>query len=315
MIVWGGEGDETGSELFSDGAAYDPETERWRMLASSPIAARRYHVAAWTGTEMLVVGGVDERDGAKYSPASDSWEMVSVSPIPMGPPAGAPIEGVVGSVWTGEQLVVWHVASDQLAAYDPGVDEWTLLPPTGLPVDNGALRWNGEEVYAFGAHVASYPSDNELLVSRLRDGQWQQLPSAEFSTPEHNIAARAILTGWASDHFVAWSGDGRQGLTLAFAPDEGGWRQIARNPDPPCDGQGEPIQAYDAIISFGWCGPNAAIYEPSNGSWTAFEVTGYPTARYTIWTGTEVLNWGDTCCYGTGGEPFTVRAWRSSPPS
>ena len=36
--------------------------------------------------------------------------------------------------------------------------------------------------------------------------------------------------------------------------------------------------------------------------------------RYAVWTGAEVLNWGDTCCYGTGGRPFTARAWRYTPP-
>ena len=315
VIVWGGEGNETGSVQFGTGAAYNPATDSWRGVADAPISPRRYHIAVWTGTELIIAGGVDERDGARYSPATDSWDLISESPIPLGPPAGAPSEGLIGSVWTGDELFVWHVTTDQLAFYDPGADTWTALPPTGLSVDNGALRSDGEEIYAFGAHLASYPADNELRVARLRDGQWQELPSAQFSTPEYNIPAQATLTQWASDRFVAWSGSGREGLTLAFTPDEDAWTEIARNPDPPCEGQGEPIQAGTAIISFGWCGPTAAIFGASNGSWTPFEVTGYPTARYTVWTGTEIVNWGDTCCYGSGGQPFTVNAWRKEPPS
>jgi len=314
VIVWGGEGNETGSVQFGNGAAYNPASDSWRAIEDAPITPRRYHVAAWTGVEMLVVGGVDERDGAKYFPATDSWELVSESPIPIGPPAGLPIEGAIGSAWTGDQLVVWHVATDQLAAYDPESDQWTLLPPTGLKVDNGALRWNGVDVYAFGDHMSSYPQDRELLVLRLRDGQWQQLPSAEFSTTEDIVAAGATLTQWAGDRFISWSMSGQDGLTRGLVPDDDAWAELARNPHPPCDGQGEPIQADDAIISFGWCGSNAAIYEPSNGSWTTFEVTGSPTARYTVWTGVEIINWGDTCCYGTGGQAFTVDAWRKEPP-
>lgn len=314
MIVWGGEGNETGSVLYADGAAYDPATDSWHEIADAPIAARRYHVAVWTGIEMLVVGGVGETDGAKYAPATDTWDLISESPIPLGPRPGASSEGLIGSVWTGDELVVWHVGTDQVAAYDPEVDEWTLFPSTGLPVDNGALRWNGDHIYAFGTQLALYPANAELLAFVLDDGLWQSVSSVGFSTPEYNVEARPTLTQWTSGRFVAWSGSGHEALTWSFDPAAGVWTQTARNPDPPCEGQGEPIQAGDSIISFGWCGPTASILDAETDTWTPFAVAGYPTARYTVWTGTEIVNWGDTCCYGNLGQPFSVDAWRVTPP-
>ena len=58
MIVWGGFGT-TGP--LDDGAAFDPTTGEWRVIAQAPIDARSLPQVAWTGSEMLVVGGYHER--------------------------------------------------------------------------------------------------------------------------------------------------------------------------------------------------------------------------------------------------------------
>jgi hypothetical protein len=312
MIVWGGEGDEAGSTLFSDGAAYDPDEDSWRLLAAAPLSGRRNHVAAWTGDEMLIVGGVDERDGASYEPKSDTWTQIAESPIPVGPGPGAPIEGAVGWVWTGSELAVWHTATDQLASYRPNTDEWSLLPPTGFQGD-GVLRWDGEAVHAFATTTSDYPSD-VAEAARLTDGRWTPLAPSEFSTETYIVSAVPKLTAWAGDRFLAWSGSGSDGKTLSFRPGDDAWTEMQPIPLPPCEGQGEPVQADGQVFAFGWCGPNAATFDHASETWESFTVTGYPTARTTVWTGTELLNWGDTCCYGTGGAPFTsVDAWRLEP--
>ena len=312
MIVWGGEGDEAGSVLFADGAAYDPVEDNWSLLSPAPISGRRYHVAAWTGEEMLIVGGVDERDGASYEPKSDTWRQIAESPIPAGPGVGAPIEGTVGSVWTGSELVVWHVPTDELASYTPDTDEWSLLPPTGLQGE-GVLRWDGEAVYAFGTKTRDYPSD-VAEGARLTEGGWEPLTPTEFSTETSIVSAVPKLTAWAGDRFLAWSGSGSDGKTLSFRPGEDAWTEIEPIPVPSCEAQGEPVQADDQIFAFGWCGPSAATFDHASQTWRSFTVTGFPTARSTVWTGTELLNWGDTCCYGTGGAPFASMAgWRRDP--
>jgi len=245
MIVWGGEADETGTTVYSDGAGYDPEEDAWRPLAPSPLSGRRYHVAVWTGEEMLIFGGVNERDGAAYRPDTDSWEPLAASPVPLGPSAGAPIEGVTGWVWTGTEMIVWHVPTDLVASYNPDTDQWRELPATGLGADNGVLRWSREAVYAFGATIETYPEGNELLVARLGDGRWESLASTEFSTETNINAAIPKLTAWAGDRFVAWSNSGQEGKTLAFQPVGGAWTEIAKVPVPSCEGQGEPSRRTD----------------------------------------------------------------------
>ncbi|GAC1356357.1 MAG: hypothetical protein NVSMB47_09800 [Polyangiales bacterium] len=68
MIVWGG-------GASGDGARYDPIRDTWQAV--SPKGAptvRGGHSAVWTGTEMIVYGGVTGDpvtplgDGGRYTP-------------------------------------------------------------------------------------------------------------------------------------------------------------------------------------------------------------------------------------------------------
>src|SRR3954467_9154717 len=117
-IVWGGRIDpsggiataagpkDAGSGAVGDGAEYDVGRDRWRTISRSPLVSRYDAVAAWTGTEMLVVGGGRtgsgpdgsfdfRRDGAAYNPATDTWRSLPDAP-------GCPVFGT----WTGTTLVV-----------------------------------------------------------------------------------------------------------------------------------------------------------------------------------------------------------------
>ena len=78
VLVWGGM---TGSVLTQvappHGEAYDPAANRWTALPQSPLRGRSQPVAAWTGTEMIVSGGMISgprepalfTDGAAFTPA------------------------------------------------------------------------------------------------------------------------------------------------------------------------------------------------------------------------------------------------------
>ena len=77
MIVWGGAGP---SFNFADGARFNPTANGnagvWTPLpALSAPAARSNQTAVWTGTEMIVWGGVDALqlgDGARYNPVANT---------------------------------------------------------------------------------------------------------------------------------------------------------------------------------------------------------------------------------------------------
>ena len=105
MIVWGGF---SGSRLFSDGAAFDPATDRWSKLPRSPLSPRIAPVGVWTGREMLVFGGSGSRaslsDGAAFDPTTGSWRRLAPIPSSLG-------GNLTGSgsyaVWTGTTMLAW----------------------------------------------------------------------------------------------------------------------------------------------------------------------------------------------------------------
>jgi len=310
MIVWGGWGDGIGSTQYADGAAYNPATGSWRMITGAPLNARRYHLAAWTGSEMLIVGGDRLRDGAAYDPATDSWRSIADIPIPV---SDEPVTTATSSVWTGEELIVWHVKTDEVAAYSPVADEWRELSPVGLDIDTGVLRVAGSSLYAFGADVSAYPGRVPLLGAVLGGDNWRALPAAAMWTDEYNIAASPEYTAWIGDRFLAWTDSGPNGRTLEYLPAAGDWVDAPPIPTPGCEANGSPVLLDGRVLAFNWCGVSA-LYDPANRSWTPVTIGGNGDARYAVWTGSELLNWGDTCCYGSGGEAFTVHAWRYVPP-
>src|SRR5438876_2051471 len=101
MIVWGG----YGNAVFNTGGRYNPVTDSWTATSTTnPPDARYYHTAVWTGSEMIVWGGIDEsgnysNTGGKYNPVTDSWTATSTTNVPerrAGPTA----------VWTGSDMII-----------------------------------------------------------------------------------------------------------------------------------------------------------------------------------------------------------------
>lgn len=70
VLTWGGGC--CGADVAA-GAAYNPSTDSWSRLPAGPLAARQRTTGAWTGIELVIVGGnnVDAKvfaDAAAYTP-------------------------------------------------------------------------------------------------------------------------------------------------------------------------------------------------------------------------------------------------------
>ena len=57
LVVWGGIGFGGGRQTRDDGAAYDPATDTWRMLADAPLESRWGSAMAWIDDLLVVAGG------------------------------------------------------------------------------------------------------------------------------------------------------------------------------------------------------------------------------------------------------------------
>jgi len=151
-LIWGG-GD--GTNEFADGVAYDPSTDTYRALADSPLSARRVP-GVWTGTEMIMLGGVSggdltgnagnaESDGAAYNPMTDTWRLTK---------PGFAHPGFV-PVWTGTLII--QFAKGGAVWYDPATDEWSSgdMMFGEVPHEDRSPVWTGSVVVFLGAYPNS----------------------------------------------------------------------------------------------------------------------------------------------------------------
>src|ERR1043166_4865679 len=72
-------------------------------IANAPIG-RVNHTAVWTGSEMIVWGGLGNlsvfNTGGRYDPSTDSWVATSTSNAPTARDSHS-------AVWTGSAMIVW----------------------------------------------------------------------------------------------------------------------------------------------------------------------------------------------------------------
>jgi N-acetylneuraminic acid mutarotase len=155
MIVWGGMNLSTHT-YYNTGGIYDPATDTWTAVSvQGAPAARRFHSAIWTGSRMIVWGGVGDAGlfstGGIYDPATNTWAPTSTY--------GAPIRRITHSaVWTGSRMIVWggvEYFSTPVGTggiYDPATNTWAPTNTSGAPVsrsDHGAV-WTGSRMVIWG---------------------------------------------------------------------------------------------------------------------------------------------------------------------
>ncbi|MEI6341327.1 MAG: hypothetical protein WCR07_05175 [Verrucomicrobiota bacterium] len=156
LLIFGGEG--SSGELAA-GAAL-PMTGgitpgAWRSLSpTNAPGARSGHTAIWTGSRMIVWGGVRNGvrlgDGASYNPATDTWSPIATNAAPSARSGHA-------AVWTGQEMIVHGGDSGAgplatTAAYDPATDTWRSLdgPVSPLARVGAGAAWAGDELLVFG---------------------------------------------------------------------------------------------------------------------------------------------------------------------
>ena len=209
-IVWGGQ-TPNGYRNFSDGAAYDPDTGRWRELAPSTVEDERLareqasRSAVWTGTEVLLWGGAAGSharpdNGAAYNPATDSWRALARSPVWS--------LGRHSAVWTGTEMIVfggiWGDEPTGAAAYNPRTDAWRTLPEAPIELRHShAAAWTGTEMVIWGGRVDTGSHVNDGAAFDPATDSWRVLPESPLAPREQSVAGvidgRVFLWGGTID--------------------------------------------------------------------------------------------------------------------
>src|SRR3990170_6710074 len=78
MVVWAS----NSPDGPVDAAVYDPSTDSWRRLPAGPLGKREGYASAWTGEELIVVGGslgdtLAKPVAAALDPRTGSWRLLA----------------------------------------------------------------------------------------------------------------------------------------------------------------------------------------------------------------------------------------------
>ncbi|HEV7207597.1 MAG TPA: hypothetical protein VGN54_02530, partial [Mycobacteriales bacterium] len=166
MFIWGGY-DHVAQDRFhatATGALYIPASRTWRALPPAPLPARVYPTAAWTGSEVVVLGGRPAvstaadgyLDAAAYNPATKRWRTLPVIPSQAGHTVTNSVALAAANhiyAWLSWQHTEQHgdmstgSAGTDLLRYDPSTEHWTRLATTGdTPRGLSDPVWTGQEI-------------------------------------------------------------------------------------------------------------------------------------------------------------------------
>ncbi len=134
MIVFGADLDtgNASATRSARGAAYDPASDSWRLIAPYPLSPQATAVA-WTGGEMVAWDYALR--AAAYDPGTDRWR--SLAPVPLDFSECYP-----STAYAAGTILAWYCG--QVAELDVGTGTWTESTPpmapgfrSGLPVAAG----------------------------------------------------------------------------------------------------------------------------------------------------------------------------------
>src|SRR5690606_19252808 len=139
------------------GAIYAPRTDKWSPVANDPASPRPRELASavWTGTHILVVGGLERnqylRDAALYDPKSNRWTSIESAPTPRA-------RGIAGSV-DGVVVLLQGITSNgntEVAAerYDLDKKRWSVAGDGGDSSGHwsSAIAFGKDGVFVYGGN-------------------------------------------------------------------------------------------------------------------------------------------------------------------
>ncbi len=266
--------------------------------------ARHAHGAVWTGSSMMVWGGLSGtiplNSGGIYDAGNDAWTTI----VTVGAPAARRGHALA---WTGSRLVVWGGQSDAFLAtgglYSPTNQSWTATATAGAPQGRTehAYAWTTARLFVWGGRN----EDGLLSDGATYDpigNLWQATPA--IGAP---AARRGATATWCGDRVIVFGGQGTAGElnTGAMLPFAGG---VTQGTWQPLSTTGAPLarQGHTAVWTgtrlIVWGGKvggvpldSGAAYDPATDTWTALPTENAPSARsghVAVWTGREMVVFG-----------------------
>jgi N-acetylneuraminic acid mutarotase len=261
---------------------------------------RDHHTAVWTGSEMIVWGGIGfpvySNTGASYNPSTDSWTATSTTNAPDAR------DGHTG-IWTGSEMIVWGGTGNSFfntgGRYNPSTDSWTATSTTNAPDarDGHTAVWTGSEMIVWGGYDGRNPNLNSGGRYNPRTDSWTS--TSTTNAPAAREKHTAVWTGnemivWGGFSISYWNTGGR------YNPNSDSWVATSITNAP--EGRFEHTAVWTGSDMIVWGGDNntstfnsGGRYSPASNTWAATSITNAPSARSdhtAIWAANEMIVWG-----------------------
>ncbi|MEX0827175.1 MAG: PQQ-binding-like beta-propeller repeat protein [Acidimicrobiia bacterium] len=221
--------------------AYQPATDAWRTIPQPPISPS-FAEAVWTGSEMIVFGGVSRlgagnlRGAAAYNPATGTWR--TLADLPYG------IEREAEAVLAGGVIYAWPSAGrpdDATAplAYHIGNDTWQVLAvPSELALPlSPSLVWTGSELIAWGLAHDFGESFGVGVAFEPTTETWRSLPPTPLPATSGSDGSQGSQGAvWTGTQMIVWTGwigsewDDPTTAILAYDPVADSWSPLEPAP-------------------------------------------------------------------------------------
>jgi len=285
----------------------------------SSFDPRSNHVAVWSGSEVVIFGGVSGThdsppltSGLAYNPSTGEWRDIAPAPIAVSswPRSQAAWDGrrmVVagmttadGSATAQDDSTAWGVT---ILTYYPEQDRWHVSTP--LPQDErygvGAMVATGTEVILAGGDTNA-PRDDAWAYD-LDSETWRQLP------PPGIIPVEGIAGVWTGSEaiFVGGYARGTNNIpAVAYDPRSDNWRGLTSGPGPWIEGHELVWTGTNVLLHSGNAGPShpnkITLYNPETDTWASSSPLPIRATEdlASAWTGDNLILWGGYATYGAG---------------
>ena len=293
---------------------------------------RSHHSAVWTGTEMIVWGGLNKENytgaayqalgtGSRYDPLTDEWTAISN--------VGAPEPRAYHTaVWVGGRMIVWGgqragrpdlyendiVPFGSGGRYDPQTDTWTPVAYVAIGARyNHVAVSTGTTMIIWGGTSPYYPSLSDGAVYTPSSDTWHKLPST--GAPAGRESAAAVWNGTVMTVWGGFDGSNYLNTTGRYRPATDTWLSTTTTNAPSPRSRHSAVWTGTRMIVWGGADGSGYLntggsYNPSSNTWTTITSTGAPPARAdhtAVWIGSgtnaRMIVWGGNAGVpvGTGG--------------
>jgi hypothetical protein len=245
-----------------DGAAYDPVTRTWRLIAAAPVTVGEYAPHAIVGDVLVIVS--DDHTWHAYDASEDAWRRLPEPPVRPDLHNSA-ISAAGGSVVTlgqGGTVLVFNLAEET----------WRTLPSSP---HEPRLQAHGAQATAEGIVVIGVDSTvrndgtvpSYLFAEVYRDGAWQRLERSNMMggygwhwTGERLVAPHpGCVDGGEVNPYPRCIPEG--GI---LDPGSGTWAPLPRAPEDFSAGWSLSAAGGERMLVGGY------LYDDADGSWTLF---------------------------------------------